>query len=71
MNKKIYSERFATDCFSDFFAYRSLNCESGFCDLSAYRAVKPTFDELKKQNSYFIRDLEDNLLNEEAEEKKG
>jgi hypothetical protein len=68
MNKKVYSNRFSTDCFSGFFANRSLNQKIGLDDFSTYQAVKPTFAELQKQHSYFISDLKNNLLELDYEE---
>lgn len=63
MSKKIYSKRFSTDCFSDFFATKSLRSQIGINDLEEYKTEKATFEELKKQNSYFINDL----INKEKE----
>ena len=56
-SKKIYSKRFSTDCFSDYFAKKALRSTVGIDDLPEYADVKATFDELKSQNSYFINDL--------------
>ena len=66
MSKKIYSERFSTDCFSDYFAEKTINSKYGIGDMPTYAGVKATFEELKKQNSYFVKDL----LGEEYEEEK-
>lgn len=57
MKKKIYSRRFSTDCFSDYFVEKSLKSKIGIDDLKTYETVKANFDELKMQNSYFINDL--------------
>lgn len=57
MHKKIYSDRFATDAFSDFFVKKSLNSEIGLNDLETYFKTKASLEELKIQNSYFINDL--------------
>ena len=57
MHKKIYSKRFSTDCFSDFFTKKNLRSPVGIDDLQEYETEKATFDELKQQNSYFIHDL--------------
>ena len=57
MNKKIYSNRFSTDCYSDFFHERALHSDVGINDLPKYADTKATFDELKQQNSYFVNDL--------------
>ena len=56
-NKRIYSDRFSTDCFSDFFTTKSLRSSVGIDDLEEYRTSKATLDELKMQNSYFVADL--------------
>lgn len=57
MSKKIYSKRFSTDCFSDFFTKKNLRSKIGLNDLPEYQTEKATFAELEKQNSYFIQDL--------------
>jgi hypothetical protein len=54
MNKKIYSERFCTDCFSDYFNDIAKKTKVGLNDYKEYSAVKATVNELKQQNSYFI-----------------
>lgn len=57
ITKKIYSKRFATDCFSDFFAEKALRSKVGLNDLRMYEDVRPRFDELDYQKSYFIKDI--------------
>ena len=57
-HKKIYSKRFSTDCFSDFFTTKALRSSVGIDDLPEYLTEKASFDELKMQNSYFINDLQ-------------
>ena len=56
-NYKIYRERFTTDCFSDYFNELAEKSGVGLMDYIAYASVKASVDELKLQNSYFIRDL--------------
>ncbi len=56
-HKKTYSKRFATDSLGDFFNEKSLKSSVGLSDIPEYESEKATFDELKKQNSYFIRNL--------------
>ena len=63
MTKKIYSKRFSTDCFSDFFTEKALRSPVGIDDLPEYSTEKATFDELSEQNSYFINDLLNGLKN--------
>ena len=64
MNAKIYSRRFATDCFSDFFTEKALRSAVGIDDLREYATEKATFDELTAQNSYFVGDLLNGLKHE-------
>ena len=56
-SKKIYSKRFSTDCFSDFFTEKALRSPVGINDLREYVTEKAVFEELEAQNSYFINDL--------------
>ena len=56
-NYKIYRERFTTDCFSDYFNELAEKSGVGLMDYRAYASAKASVDELKSQNSYFIRDL--------------
>ena len=56
-NYKIYRERFSTDCFSDYFNELAEKAHIGLADYRAYVDVKASVEELKTQNSYFIRDL--------------
>jgi len=57
MNKKIYSKRFSTDCFSDYFNDLAKNTHLGLPDYVEYLTEKASIDELKQQNSYFINSL--------------
>ena len=57
MNKKIYSRRFSTDCFSDYFNDMAKKTNIGLSDYLEYASEKATIDELKMQNSYFINAL--------------
>lgn len=58
-SKKIYSKRFSTDCFSDFFTQKALRSPVGIDDLREYATEKATFGEMSLQNSYFVKDLEE------------
>ena len=58
-NKKIYSKRFSTDCFSDFFTQKALRSPVGIDELREYATEKATFGEMSLQNSYFVKDLEE------------
>lgn len=57
MNKKIYSSRFSTDCFSDYFNDMALRTSVGLKDYIEYASEKAIVDELKMQNSYFVNAL--------------
>lgn len=57
MNKKIYSRRFSTDCFSDYFNDLAGKANVGIEDYLEYATEKATVEELKLQNSYFINSL--------------
>ena len=70
MSKKIYSKRFSTDCFSDFFTVKALRSSVGINDLNEYATEKATFGELAEQNSYFVNDLLNGLKNDEKKEDK-
>ena len=57
MFKKIYSDRFSTDCFSGFFDEKTLNSKVGINDLEEFENTKATLEEMQKENSYFFNDL--------------
>ena len=57
MNKKIYSRRFSTDCFSDYFNDMAKKTNVGLVDYMEYVTEKASVEELKMQNSYFINSL--------------
>ena len=56
-NRKIYSHRFSTDCFSDYFNEQAKKSIVGLNDYALYESEKATVPELKEQNSYFINSL--------------
>lgn len=56
-NKKILAKRYSTDCYSEVFDRNVLKTQVGINDFDEYQSEKATFDELVKQNSYFVRDL--------------
>ena len=57
MNAKIYENRFSTDCFSDYFNDLASRSHMGLNDYLEYATEKASVDELRAQNSYFIRAL--------------
>lgn len=57
MSKKIYSSRFSTDCFSDYFNEIALRTNVGLNDYREYATERASVEELKLQNSYFVNAL--------------
>lgn len=57
MSKKIYSKRFSTDAFSDYFNQKALTSLVGIDDLREFASEKATWAELTSENSYFFNDL--------------
>ena len=57
MSKKIYSRRFSTDCFSDYFDDMARQAPVGLDDYLEYATEKASVEELKSQHSYFIDSL--------------
>ena len=67
MNKKIYSKRFSTDCYSDFFMEKALRSEIGINDLKEFSSEKATLEELIQENAYFMKDILLGLKNDNKE----
>ena len=61
-NRKIYSKRFSTDCFSDYFNEMARNAKTGINDYIEYATEKASVSELKEQHSYFINSLYDSQI---------
>ena len=59
--KKIYSNRFSTDCHAGFFYKKALRSPVGLDDLPEYETERATMEELERQNSYFVNDLKNGL----------
>lgn len=57
MPKKIYSRRFCTDAFAEYFNEKALRSDLGLVDLPTYATEKATMEELRSQNSYWINEL--------------
>ncbi len=55
--KKTYSDRFSTDCYSDFFEKMSYYSGIGIMDFVSYRDTKQEDDEMQLQNAYFYIDM--------------
>lgn len=60
LNKKIYNNRFSTDCFSDYFNEVAKKTNVSIIDYPEYASERATVAELKLQNSYFINSLYNN-----------
>ena len=71
MFKKIYSKRFSTDCFSEFFNEKALRSKLGLNDIQSFKSEKATFSEMLKENSYFFNELARIKSNEEEKKKGG
>ncbi len=67
MHKKIYSKRFSTDCYSDFFMEKALRSEVGLNDLVEFKSEKATLEELIQENAYFMKDILFGLKNDDKE----
>lgn len=52
--KKTYSNRFATDCYSDFFEKMAMHSGIGVMDFISYRDTQQEKDEMELGNSYFF-----------------
>ena len=53
LDKKIYSDRYATDCFKDGFAQKALSSGISLYTIDTYQTECAMLEELKKQRSYF------------------
>lgn len=69
LNKKIYSNRYKSNCFKDYFYRKTLTSNVGLDDLREYSDIEPTMEEYKLQNSYFIEKL-NNVMISETDSKK-
>lgn len=67
MFKKIYSKRYASDAFSEFFRNKALESKYGINDINTYKSERASIEELQSQNSYFIRDLTDKIIDKGEE----
>lgn len=61
MPKKIYSKRFATDAYADFFYEKAIRSDVGMDDLEEYASERAVLAELESQHSYFIANLMNNF----------
>ena len=57
MVKKIYSDRYNTDCHSAYFTKQQLSAELGMIDYPTYAGGKMSSEEMEAQNDYFINEM--------------
>ena len=57
MPKKIYSKRFSTDCYSEYFTSQATKHQIGLDDWEEYTTEKASVNELDIQNSYWVNEL--------------
>ena len=69
MPKKVYANRYSTDCLSGIFEKRAEQNAVGLDDLPEYADTRATWEELQAQHSFFQDDLNKvNAQNEQADE---
>lgn len=61
LNKKIYADRYKSNCFKDYWNEKALRSPVGINDLQEYVSTQATIGELKLQHSYWIDKLNDVL----------
>ena len=67
MPKKVYANRYSTDCLAGIFERRAEQNNVGLDDLPEYAGSRATWEELQAQHSFFQNDME--RVNESAEER--
>ena len=58
MPKKIYANRYSTDCLAGIFERRAEQNNVGLDDLPGYAGIRATWKELQAQHSHFQNDME-------------
>ena len=66
MPKKVYANRYSTDCLAGIFERRAEQNNVGLDDLPEYAGSRATWEELQAQHSFFQNDME--RVNESAED---
>jgi len=56
MCKKVYSDRYNTDCHSSYFTKLQMEAELGIRDYPTFDNLRMTVDEMKAQHDYFINE---------------
>lgn len=62
--KKIHSARFSTDAYSRFYYEKTVRSKVGIVDIPEYVGETASFEELKQQNSYFVKALQEAFISE-------
>lgn len=57
LRRKIYADRFSTDCYHGFYVKKARRSKCGIMDVPQYKELEPTFEELDGQDSHFIRKI--------------
>ena len=57
--KKIYSERYSTDCYQQFFEKKQLESSFGINQYPTYSSLKMTVEEMLQQHDYFLMEIMD------------
>ena len=58
-NKKIFANRYATDCYKSKFAKKARLCPVGINDIQTFNSIYPTDAEYSRQNSFFINRIDE------------
>lgn len=69
-NKKIYSNRYSTDAYGDYFAVNALKSGVGILNYPEFENTKATLEEFMKENSYMFNDITGRSEKQKEKEKK-
>ncbi len=69
-NMKVFAERFATDCYSNFFTELQRSCGYGIEDYPTYDSLYPTREQYELQKDFFIMDMMGKVYGEDTELKE-
>lgn len=53
----VYAEVFASDSYNGYYSAKARRSSIGLGQIPMYKGIRPTFEELQQQNSYFIEDI--------------
>lgn len=57
----VYAEVFASNSHSGFYSAKARRSNKGLNEIPMYKGVRPTFEELQEQKSYFIEDISESF----------